>query len=215
MSDEKQGAHNIAHIMVDIETLGTMASRHPVICLGAIQFFINDDEKNVGVERVMSVIDAHSVSDEHMFFQIYNIEDQMAQGKKVDIDTMMWWIRSPNQVKMLNNWLQSNVNQQLLTAKLQNFSAWVHGLRPAAGDVMLWSYGMFDVAFIQEMYRCAGLSFPFHYRALGDVRSVKRVYEFVHGQAFEKDEQNEYAHHPLMDCYQQIQAMRRIIANLR
>lgn len=214
MSDEKMASPSTIHIMVDIETFGILAAENPVICLGAIRFSF-EDAQNIAIDRVIGAIDAHSVCDEHMFFQIYNLEDQLNEHKRINVDTMAWWMRSPNQVKMLNNWLQSNHNQQLLPAKLQNLTSWLDGLRADGSDIMLWSYGIFDVAFIQEMYRSAGMAFPLHYRSLADVRSVKRLYECTKNVKLEKDAQNEYAHHPLMDCYQQIQAMRQIIANLR
>lgn len=163
------------NVMVDLETLGT-ASNSVIISMGAVAF---DNEGNT-LSTFYRRIDPQSCVD---------------AGLKVDVSTVMWWMKQSDAARAAFN--EKGV---LLAAALGDFAMWV------PEDACLWGNGAtFDNVLLTNAYKAAGLKAPWPYWRDRCYRTVKALYPHISAGAFEGA-----AHNALADARHQTKHLLKI-----
>ena len=143
--------------MVDLETLSTSPDGL-LLSIGAVRFDIDRAE-----------VEASPV--ENGFERGISIADGMSRCRKIDSDTLMWWLnQSGNALADLNR-LQKLAD--CLPVVLESFSTWAEE-DPTVK--YLWGHGAsFDPVLLSSSYNCCGLKMPFKYTNFLDTRTVFRI----------------------------------------
>ena len=65
------------HLMIDLETLGTLADS-VVLSVGAVKFDLDSD-----------------AVDERGFYGSVSIDSNLEAGRRIEEDTLLWWLKQP------------------------------------------------------------------------------------------------------------------------
>jgi exodeoxyribonuclease VIII len=148
------------NVMVDLETLGT-ASNSVIISMGAVAF---DNEGNT-LSTFYRRIDPQSCVD---------------AGLKVDVSTVMWWMKQSDAARAAFN--EKGVP---LAAALGDFAMWV------PEDACLWGNGAtFDNVLLASAYKAAGLKTPWPYWGDRCYRTVKALHPTIAPPPFKGEKHN-------------------------
>ena len=200
------------HIMVDIETLGGDSKLSPILAIAAMKFdpFGQVSELNTEVFKKKYI----NETNHGMYYNILNLNEQLDEGRKIDIPTLKWWMNKPEKAAILHDMLdEENELKVSLVHQMLSFSGWVKSV--TSKYTYMWAYGnTFDVAFLETLYKDTKCIFPFHYRGLMDARTLCQTYELVSGINFPFIEDSK-SHHALADVYRQIMNVRQAITFLR
>jgi hypothetical protein len=161
--------------MIDLETLGTKEDA-VVISIGVVLF---DLDKKTVLEEFYAPLDAKS---------------QIKRGRKVDPDTLKWWMGQSDAAKKVFNEKAED------PAKiLQDLSAVLDKHRP----LIAWGNGStFDISIMENMYNDYGIKLSWHYTRVNCFRTFRRLV----GND-EKVEKNGVAHNALDDARAQVEYM--------
>lgn len=164
----------LGHLMVDIETMGEGANA--VICsIGAVAFEINTGETGA------------------MFYHKADIQSCLDAGLKVEGQTLIWWLRQSDEARR-----EVSEAGAALPDVLAAFSSF---LSDREEDIKLWSNGKhFDMARLADAYKACGMSIPWKYYNVRDVRTLAGIMPEIK----ERIQRAGTAHHPLDDCQYQI-----------
>ena len=218
MSKEKpeRNIWNAQHIMLDIETLGGDAATSPMLAIAAMKFDPYDvtlkpfDEKYFEMDHINDPI-------EGIYYDTFNLDDQLKYEKKIDLPTLEWWTNSPEKSAILNRMLKQqtllNESKIDLMTQLMMFSSWVTAT-VYQQYTYVWAYGnTFDMAFLERAYRVHDIPFPFHYQALMDARTLVQTVE-MHTMKNFPFVQDSRPHHALADVIKQIDYVKQAISLL-
>jgi 3' exoribonuclease, RNase T-like len=124
------------HIMVDCESLGTIASA-VIMSIGAVRF-----------DLVTGKIDDNG------FYSSVTIESNLDLGRRIQEDTLLWWLKQ--EVAAQQVFHEGKV--ELATA-LSEFSDWV-----GKDDNIMWSNGAdFDLPMLAHAYNQVGIETPWKF----------------------------------------------------
>ena len=143
-------------LMIDFETLATTPNA-AVLSLGACFFDLENDRIGATFEMVFS------------------IQEQFDAGRKVEADTLKWWMQQSGAAKKV-------FHEQAKTPEfiLKTFSKWVTD-NCLMSKVKPWGNGAtFDITLIENLFRQYGVKCPWTYDSIMDVRTFRR---FVAGGA--------------------------------
>ena len=166
-------------IMFDLETLGC-GDDAPIIQIGACVF-------NVDTDTV------------HDFYS-RNIDWNSHHFGKIDIDTLMWWLRQDASVRE-DVFAQSDVLP--LGAALVEFFDYLE----CHNGLEIWSKGVdFDVRLLRQAAERCGLELPFRYYKARDMRTIEQTF----GIAADRPE-TIMAHDALADAKHQAEHLMNIV----
>lgn len=142
-------------VMIDTETMGTNPSA-PIIGIGAVAFNLATCELG---ERYYANVDLASV---------------VAQGAVMDADTVMWWMKQPDEARRkLTTGARLPVEQFLA-----EFSQWLDKSCVSVRERRVWACGIdFDNSKLSEHYRRAGLEAPWMFWNNRDQRTLRDLYK--------------------------------------
>lgn len=140
-------------LMMDLETLGTK-SDCPVISLGAVFFDI--EKKLLGPS----------------FYLPMDIQEQLDVGRKVDADTIKWWMQQEDAAQNVFK------EKALPPRKVLELFTKFYKQHPKA---KVWGNGStFDISIMESLFHSFKLKHPWHHYNVMDLRTFRR---FVAGGA--------------------------------
>ena len=124
------------HIMLDLETLGTVASA-VIMSIGACRFDL-----------------ATGAVDDSGFYASISVESNLDYGRRIQEDTLLWWLKQ--EVSAQNVFHESKL---ALPEALQELSDWI-----GSGDYTVWSNGAdFDLPMLAHAYNQVQLETPWKF----------------------------------------------------
>lgn len=131
------------HLMLDTETLGTRPGA--VVTSVALVRFSDEAHTTINLD----------------------IAEQQALGLEQDAATLEWWMQQSPEARAA-----AFSNPVPLRPALEHLSAWINWAA-LGGDLLLWAHGAsFDGPLLEEVYRRAGLTPPWHFWQLRDTRTL-------------------------------------------
>lgn len=125
------------HVMLDLETLGTTADA-VIMSIGAVRFDLDGDSL-----------------DDEAFYASVSIDSNLEQGRRVDENTLIWWLGQPAAQTVFHEPKQS------LEAALDALTAW---FGEDADQLHTWSNGAdFDLPMLAHAYRSFGWDAPWKF----------------------------------------------------
>ena len=125
------------HVMIDCETLGTVADAC-IMSIGAVRFDL--DSKQI---------------DDDGFYASVSIESNLEAKRRVQEDTLIWWMNQGDAAKGV-----FNEEKQTLRTALGSLADWMN----SPGDVHVWSNGAdFDMPMIAHAYTSLGMPVPWKF----------------------------------------------------
>ena len=165
------------HYMIDIETLGN-GPEAMVLSIAAVKF----DE-----EKVINTIELYP-----------DLTEQHSKGQKIDIDTLQWWMKSP---QILQNYLEKPRKSLVCCYHQLAFF-----LFQKDESTQIWAKSpRFDLQILENLWKnCPVL---WDYRSQGDVRMA----EFKLKQKQIALTRPEQAHNSLSDCMAQVANVQKFL----
>lgn len=147
------------HLMIDIETLGQ--SPHAVVLSCALVAFNKD-----------TIINQKE--------WILNVEQQIQQGRKIDYDTVSWWMKQSDDArKLFHNKFQTSLTY--FANEAVNFFT-----KECGPQGRLWGNGAsFDIPIIETLIKKNGQQPPWKYFHHRCYRTMKAIYKMDEGVPFE------------------------------
>jgi hypothetical protein len=165
------------HIMVDNETLGTVADA-VIMSLGAIKFDLDSD-----------------AIDDNGFYASISIDSNLEAKRRTQEDTLIWWMKQTVAAQGV-----FHESKDTLVNALTDFADWIGD---DAANVCMWSNGAdFDLPMLQHAYVQHGMEVPWKfwnnrcfrtYKNLPHARQVKYVGDGVKHNAL-ADAHNQAKH---------------------
>jgi hypothetical protein len=146
---------NMDHFVWDIETLGTEADA-VVTNIGIVKF-------NFLTGKVLASYET-----------AFDVQEQLEAGRTVEASTLAFWFKQPEdaQKPVLQAMGESDIIIDSLNGALRMLSGWIQDNSTGA-DVSIWGNGpSFDNAIMKDLYRQAGLKYPFKYNADRCMRTI-------------------------------------------
>jgi len=169
-------------VMLDLETLGTRPEC-VILTLGAVKF------------------DPYSMKEPGpgLYLRI-DADEQIAQGREVQEDTMRWWMSQDEEVREEAIGLEGRVSVEHMYQELNRFLVGVNNI---------WAQGpVFDIAILENIYRQYGWPTPWQFWQIRDSRTLFGV----HGDPRVKGRAGH--HNALADCVYQAQGVQQIYNKL-
>lgn len=178
----------LAPVMLDIETLGTVAGS-AIVSIGATKFSWKDGR----------AIDS--------FYINVDASDCKKHGLTIDPDTIEWWAKQPKEARQA--WMKDP--HSLVTA-LGAFNDWF-----GTGKHECWCNGMnFDFPLMESAYRAVGMKSPWQYFLLNDVRTIINLFDArADYQKFRKENTEAVYHNALDDCNEQAKFLVKLIGEAK
>lgn len=184
---------NDTDVMIDLETLGT-SSRAPILSIGAVLFSFDTpyDEP---------------VKKHQTFYRRINW-DSAIEGRKVDADTIKWWLKQGPEAK--EEILEDTDNA--ISDVLWELSDWL------PRDIRPWGNGAsFDISMLEDMYHQINYSdiIPWKHWNVRDMRTLVWLAESMTSWsktdvAFEGDK-----HNALHDAIHQVRVVKYLHQGLK
>ena len=169
--------------MLDLETLGTQPDA-VVLTLGAVKF------------------DPYSQTapGPGLYLRV-NADEQIAMGRRVQEDTLQWWMRQAEDVREEALGEEGRVSLETMYRELNRFLVGVENI---------WAQGpVFDIAILENIYRQMGWPTPWQFWQIRDSRTLFGV----HGDPREKNKAG--LHNALEDCVSQAEGVQQIYHALK
>ena len=124
------------HVMVDLETLGTVADA--VICsIGAVKFDLNSD-----------------AFDDVGFYASASIDSNLDTRRRIQEDTLLWWLKQPLDAQTV-----FHEKKTTLRSCLEDFSDWL-----GDDNFFMWSNGAdFDLPMVAHAYTQHNMEIPWKF----------------------------------------------------
>lgn len=123
-------------VMLDLETLGTVASA-VILSMGAVKFNLETGE----------------ISDDGFYTSI-SIDSNLDYGRRIQEDTLLWWLKQPAAAQQVFH--EAKV---ALPEALESFSDWLQ-----TDDHRMWSNGAdFDLPMVAHAYHQTQLTVPWKF----------------------------------------------------
>ena len=124
------------HIMIDLETLGTVASA-VILSVGAVKFDLESDK-----------------IDDCGFYASASVESNLNLGRRIQEDTLLWWLKQDAAAQKVFHEAKTT-----LTAALSDLSDWI-----GSDDYTIWSNGAdFDLPMLAHAYSQVGIETPWKF----------------------------------------------------
>lgn len=136
------------HVMIDLETLGTVASS-VILSIGAVKFDLESDKM-----------------DDAGFYASVSIESNLDLGRRIQEDTLLWWFK------------QDAAAQQVFHDPKTTLSEALSDLRDWIGtdDYLIWSNGAdFDIPMLAHAYSQIGMEVPWKFWNARCFRTYKNL----------------------------------------
>lgn len=144
------------HIMVDLETLGTVADA-VILSIGAVKFDLNSD-----------------ALDDLGFYASVSIDSNSSYKRRIQEDTLIFWMRQTAEAQKVFHEPKSS-----LPAALEEFSDWV-----GTDDYTMWSNGAdFDLPMLAHAFAQCGIDVPWKFWNSRCFRTYKNLPQ-ANGVAF-------------------------------
>lgn len=165
--------------MLDLETLGNKADSI-ILSIGAVKFNLDG-----GIDK-------------NGFYASIDIESNLDLGRRVDEDTLLWWLKQPAAAQQV-----FHEEKMHLCSALVEFSDWL-GHR----DWTVWAKGpSFDIAMLEHAYaRSAKMEVPWEFWNTQCVRTYMRL---PGAKGIEAPVEG-VKHNALSDAYQQAKTIQMI-----
>lgn len=138
-------------MMIDIETLGTTPGS-VILSIGAVAF--DAEQGEIGPKFSIGI----------------SVESSARSGMTIDPKTVVWWVK------------QSDAARQDAFGGEAELAVALHSLGQfldANGPTRVWAKPpAFDLILLEEAYRRAGVSLPWHYRAPRCVRTIMDLADY-------------------------------------
>jgi len=149
------------HVSLDIETLGRSADCY-ILSVGAVKFSPETGEMN----------------DEAFYAQI-SLESNAAWGRKIDADTLRWWMGQSQEARMKlfreDPQHKPEVVGGTLEQALNDMIAWMNDLKHP-NKYKVWGNGAdFDQPFMQHAFIAAGTQAPWMFWDNRCLRTLKNL----------------------------------------
>jgi DNA polymerase III epsilon subunit-like protein len=136
------------HLMVDCETLGTVADAC-IMSIGAVRFDLDSDK-----------------IDDDGFYASVSIDSNLALKRRVQEDTLIWWMNQGDAAKGV-----FNEAKQTLGNALEDLTDWI-----GSDDCFVWSNGAdFDLPMLAHAYTQLGMEVPWKYYNSRCFRTYKKL----------------------------------------
>jgi hypothetical protein len=140
----------VKNVMLDLETLGTVASS-VIMSIGAVKFDL----------------EAGTIDDAG-FYASVSIDSNLLAGRQVSEETLLWWMKQDKTAQKV-----FFEPKQPLDAALEDFSRWFGDGREAE-KTLIWSNGAdFDIPMMVHAYHLYGWEAPWAYYNTRCFRTVK------------------------------------------
>lgn len=168
--------------MLDLETLGTRPDC-VILTLGAVKFNeFSSEEPGPG-----------------LYFRI-DVDEQIAKGREVQDDTMLWWLSQPEDVREEALGESDRVSVETMYKQLNKF---------LVGADNIWAQGpLFDFAILENLYRQYGWPTPWQFWQIRDSRTLFGT----HGDPRVKGKAG--LHNALEDCVSQAVGVQQVYHRL-
>ena len=136
------------HIMVDLETMGTVADA-VILSIGAVRFDLESSEM-----------------DDASFYASISIDSNLEAKRRIQEGTLMWWLSQADEAKGV-----FNEPKQSLRSALEDLSDWL-------GDKnnFVWSNGAdFDLPMLAHAYCTHGMEVPWKFWNARCFRTYKNL----------------------------------------
>lgn len=138
-------------LMIDLETLG-QTPQCPVISIGACLFDIPTKQKGP------------------TFYLALDTSEQLQKGRIPDGSTLKWWMQQTDAAKKVFN-EKSVKTLEALTI----FNKWIFANIQDSRKYYVWGNGStFDISILEDLYKMYGISVPWLYYNIMDLRTFKR-----------------------------------------
>ena len=217
------------HFMVDVETLGVIPNKNPVLQIAAVMFDPDTFEP---------------IGDSPTFECFLPLADQLKLGRTPDEGTVKWWSEA-KKVEVAKVVFAGVKEAPPLKTQLFAFSDWISEkckIENGYAESVFWAKPtLFDYPFIDGLFLESGVPSPFHFRKVVDMSSYiisafKNVHYAVnhhtmsHHQAYESywasfekvrdlekekdaDGERSNAHNASADCIFQLDWLKEAIGN--
>lgn len=127
-----------------------------------------------------------------VFYKKIDLKSSLDIGLNVNADTIMWWLKQSNEARKE---LYSGEHFHIKDV-LEEFSEF------CSYDYEIWGNSpRFDLGYLQDAYRKLNMKIPWDFRKERDVRTLVSFIPSIK----ENWKYNGIAHHPIDDCYNQIE----------
>jgi len=169
-------------VMLDLETLGTRPEC-VILTLGAVKF------------------DPFSMKEPGPGLYVRpNVDEQIAKGREVQEDTMLWWMDQSEDVREEALGEEGRISVEQMYKELNRFLVGVN---------TIWCQGpVFDIAILENLYRQYGWPTPWQFWQISDSRTVFKM----HGDPRVKGKVG--LHNALEDCVSQATAVQQVYKKL-
>lgn len=136
------------HIMVDLETLGTVADA-VILSIGAVKFDIDSD-----------------ALDNNGFYASVSIDSNLEAKRRIQEDTLIWWLaQDPSAQKVFHEAKES------LRSALISLGDWI-----GDGNYQVWSNGAdFDLPMLAHAFTQAQIEIPWEFWNSNCFRTYKKL----------------------------------------
>lgn len=129
------------------------------------------------------------------------ISEQLAKGRTISESTLQFWMGQPREV-----W-----NRQRASAWSSLKDSLIMFAQVVESPDELWSQGMFDIVNLESLFKDVGLTVPWSYKAVRDLRTLRKLLP----EEFDKTVPVGSAHDCVDDCRYQTAVWRSAMKALR
>ena len=181
-------------MMLDVETMSTHESRALILSVGVVLFDLKLEGPVIHYE-------------DHW---VLNSNEQLVRGRQVSRETQKWWMQQSEAAKEPWVVMQQNRVTHVLEQIQQRYQMrWSRppDAVPPTPCQEVWANGtLFDIGNMNELYADFGMSPPWKYNEVRDMRTLVRVNPQHQSPTseMEREMSQRILHHPLADCRNQI-----------
>lgn len=136
------------HIMLDLETLGTVADAC-IMSIGAVRFDIDSEE-----------------IDDNGFYASVSIESNLSHKRRIQEDTLIWWMKQGENAQGV-----FHEEKQTLDVALFDLADWI-----GTGDCHVWANGAdFDLPMLAHAFVQCGQEVPWEFWNSNCFRTYKKL----------------------------------------
>ncbi len=136
--------------MIDLETLGTKENC-VVISIGVVAF---NEEGFQGRD----------------FYAVFNVEEQIVKGRKIDYSTLKWWMSQSEEARKV--FTEGSHNVETI---LNCLTEYINSFMEDGKSAFIWGNGsIFDISIMQNLYDQYNIEIPWKFWNVMDLRTFVR-----------------------------------------